>query len=102
RSLHHRTLPSFPTRRSSDLTAGRTARWWPPRPRILSITQTCEAPVIQANKGQVGLRRIQCFLCAGQRLSEGLARPQKRRLGVQRSEEHTSELQSRGHLVCRL
>src|SRR5439155_27256725 len=25
-----------------------------------------------------------------------------RRLGVRRSEEHTSELQSRGHLVCRL
>src|SRR5690625_5644994 len=24
------------------------------------------------------------------------------RLGTQRSEEHTSELQSRGHLVCRL
>src|SRR5690625_5818069 len=28
----------------------------------------------------------------------GLAKPQKN----QRSEEHTSELQSRGHLVCRL
>src|SRR5690625_6186763 len=26
----------------------------------------------------------------------------KKRKGAQRSEEHTSELQSRGHLVCRL
>src|SRR5439155_6395645 len=31
-----------------------------------------------------------------------LMRADAERRGVQRSEEHTSELQSRGHLVCRL
>src|SRR5437660_2851726 len=31
-----------------------------------------------------------------------LYRAQPRRQGQRRSEEHTSELQSRGHLVCRL
>src|SRR5207253_9785309 len=30
----------------------------------------------------------------------GIARPAHKMFGVQRSEEHTSELQSRGHLVC--
>src|SRR5439155_27130238 len=36
-------------------------------------------------------------------LGEKLAGPAKARLDlVERSEEHTSELQSRGHLVCRL
>src|SRR5439155_13128973 len=30
------------------------------------------------------------------------AREPSRKVGEQRSEEHTSELQSRGHLVCRL
>src|SRR3989442_9836312 len=30
------------------------------------------------------------------------ARPQRRAIGTRRSEEHTSELQSRPHLVCRL
>src|SRR5437870_8765044 len=33
------------------------------------------------------------------KLAEGAGRPEKNAL---RSEEHTSELQSRGHLVCRL
>src|SRR5690625_7982553 len=75
-------LLSFPTRRSSDL-----------RPA--------------AGTGGVGAER-----CAqgGHRLGTdarevppdrgrpGAARPGERR----RSEEHTSELQSRGHLVCRL
>src|SRR5437660_8037195 len=41
--------------------------------------------------------------CSGRRLDE-LARPRARRRlrALPRSEEHTSELQSRGHLVCRL
>src|SRR5690625_5514171 len=35
-------------------------------------------------------------------LDEGVALPNGLELGAMRSEEHTSELQSRGHLVCRL
>src|SRR5436305_8907978 len=40
----------------------------------------------------------------GQRLNQRrvLHRQRRRHLVVQRSEEHTSELQSRPHLVCRL
>src|SRR5205814_8584163 len=69
----HRTLHSFPTRRSSDLEPG--------------LAGTVEE----------------------QRVVEG---PQERRCGIRRvrnggrsavrSEEHTSELQSLRHLVCRL
>src|SRR5207253_7462809 len=35
-------------------------------------------------------------------LGSPLSRPRKVELAGSRSEEHTSELQSRGHLVCRL
>src|SRR5437870_9804277 len=71
-----RFLHSFPTRRSSDLVPlGRVDTHLEERPG----TQFC-----------ISLR-------AGQ--SVGL-HDQGRRAG--RSEEHTSELQSRGHLVCRL
>src|SRR5690625_5320962 len=68
RFVDHGVLPSFPTRRSSDLDNHHPA-------------------------GN-GSRR--------QRPS-GAGRPAGIRLDLyNRSEEHTSELQSRGHLVCRL
>src|SRR5207253_8426222 len=71
---HLRDLHSFPTRRSSDLrrTPGRRSRA-ACRP---GRTRACPSPP-----------RVQA------------ARPPR---GDPRSEEHTSELQSRGHLVCRL
>src|SRR5437667_11167055 len=72
RSAHHRDLPSFPTRRSSDL-----------------------KPV--PDSGTVGNCRAECARCAR-------AEPRTRRAhsARQRSEEHTSELQSHHDLVCRL
>src|SRR5206468_11748423 len=65
----HPDLHSFPTRRSSDLTAirSRTIAWT--KPRLLITVAT----TVSSNLGF-----------------------------VQRSEEHTSELQSRSDLVCRL
>src|SRR5207244_10977991 len=75
-----RPLPPFPTRRSSDLLAttrasGPTrARAWPWRSRRPGSRSS--------SRGPPSLRRA------------GRARP--------RSEEHTSELQSPDHLVCRL
>src|SRR5690625_6754042 len=57
-----RDLPSFPTRRSSDLVRG--------------LTLTCH-------------RAVDAMVEPSNRLEA-------------RSEEHTSELQSRGHVVCRL
>src|ERR1039457_1142253 len=47
------------------------------------------------------LFRSEVVLCRGKTLLSGLA-PPKGRLGVVRSEEHTSELQSPCNLVCRL
>src|SRR5690625_6269165 len=73
---------SFPTRRSSDLSSigcspTRSMMCWPP-------------PQFRRAKAPRGIRMW--FL-----------RPFGRAAGVPgRSEEHTSELQSRGHLVCRL
>src|SRR5690606_40827190 len=88
----HRDLHSFPTRRSSDLVPWQPmsvrprclhcaspfpATWWP------ATTRRCEletfADVVRARAGDPA---------AG--------------LLFERSEEHTSELQSRENLVCRL
>src|SRR5439155_3319543 len=79
-----RALHSFPTRRSSDLRGG-------------------------------GIRALADPACAGLECSSGFghggellqgyesSRKSSRELSsYERSEEHTSELQSRGHLVCRL
>src|SRR5437870_13503119 len=70
----HRDLHSFPTRRSSDL----PARTSPPR----SCSHRPEITL-----GRFVKRRRQAGWSARTAC---------------RSEEHTSELQSRGHLVCRL
>src|SRR5439155_22890081 len=100
--VHTPLLPSFPTRRSSDLAseaaddrqrlllrqeplAARAARPRgdpPPDDRALSTPHQREGRTLPPDDGQgVGLRG---------------------RLPLpSRSEEHTSELQSRGHLVCR-
>src|SRR5690625_6338104 len=70
----HRALPSFPTRRSSDL----------------GITHVLSSSLkaLSADPNVDGVFLIQGALDVG--------------VGGERSEEHTSELQSRGHLVCRL
>src|SRR5690606_42044626 len=79
----HRDLPSFPTRRSSDLDARRR----------------------QAGQGLGGDRAAGGQQrCAG---GQGLAGahhvvPRSQLRDQDRSEEHTSELQSRENLVCRL
>src|SRR5690606_41420601 len=95
---HHPPLLPFPTRRSSDL-----------------AHQAHHLGPLQAAFGQAGqVRRNASAGCLGQRLlPEWFFHGAKRivmaaaphhlevRLG-QRSEEHTSELQSRENLVCRL
>src|SRR5206468_10009581 len=95
-------LPSFPTRRSSDLRLGRRARRHPSKPRNLVPTsargarQACPArmaagahlrntqggSVIRIKRAHVLVAAVAVALC------------------VPRSEEHTSELQSRSDLVC--
>src|SRR5439155_26290704 len=72
----HRYLHSFPTRRSSDLEAFHGERGaGDPQRKALEVLHAVELAGVKA--------------------------PRRHR-GAQRSEEHTSELQSRGHLVCRL
>src|SRR5262245_63132078 len=73
----HRDLPSFPTRRSSDL-AVRPAR-------------SGRRPVANDPAGRARVCR-----------PRAAARLVRRRPCAVRSEEHTSELQSLRHLVCRL
>src|SRR5207244_12980319 len=75
RHCAHRTLHSFPTRRSSDL-----YRW----------TRSTVPPRSRA-------KRVCCSWSARRSRST-----RSRADHEQRSEEHTSELQSPDHLVCRL
>src|SRR5699024_11331906 len=99
--LHH-SLPSFPTRRSSDLATGPKFLRYMLQLR-LSIHNwrdpTCWF-LYQKRLIVVVARRIKS-VCGGMRarnryfLRIGLS-------GITRSEEHTSELQSRFELVCRL
>src|SRR5690625_6407890 len=74
---------SFPTRRSSDLAADEQV-----------------IPARLKNFLSAGVNRIPLL---GNLVRFHYVRTQQRGGGKQqRSEEHTSELQSRGHLVCRL
>src|SRR5690625_5953196 len=79
-SAPHRYLHSFPTRRSSDLV---------------------DIPVPPHNRLNEG-RTQEDRECAQMELCAQAARGLDRQIRPTRSEEHTSELQSRGHLVCRL
>src|SRR5207253_11000635 len=84
----HGLLHSFPTRRSSDLKGLRVER----RHRLCpAVRGFCRAV-----RGFSGLHRSQHDM----RPPQGAVH--KRTDSLHRSEEHTSELQSRGHLVCRL
>src|SRR5690606_42089888 len=84
----HPRLPSFPTRRSSDL-----AELAPGKLELLAVRPEAEAERVAV----LGDQRIEKRL-----RGLGLHRPHALDDGVVRSEEHTSELQSRENLVCRL
>src|SRR5438552_10653100 len=95
----HQDLHSFPTRRSSDLSNARAAAaGLDPRVALLWKQQMEGQPVIRVAAGPQP---------SSVSLSDGTAdrqpHPQAIALGrEERSEEHTSELQSPDHLVCRL
>src|SRR5687768_18581681 len=72
-----RHLHSFPTRRSSDLVDGSVAQLWKPVSRLGGLRARYGTAFVTGNH---------------EYYSDDLAR----------SEEHTSELQSRLHVVCRL
>src|SRR5437762_7490313 len=83
---HHRDLHSFPTRRSSDLAAGRKQGQQGQR------SLSCERDAAWAVHGEL-------LVCSRSPTNTAFDR---RALERKRSEEHTSELQSPMYLVCRL
>src|SRR5687768_17986199 len=87
-SGNHRDLHSFPTRRSSDLSAQNG-----PIPSLRS-TAFSSGPT-KPNNGHWS-----CDLAPAERYVCRIVLKEK--AADARSEEHTSELQSRLHLVCRL
>src|SRR5690606_40981225 len=93
---HPPLLHSFPTRRSSDLTVSsalpRNATCLRPRSRTSATSRSC-APATTTRLG----RRSPC-----RTTGPSPARSSPTAPTAARSEEHTSELQSRENLVCRL
>src|SRR5207249_8477240 len=96
----HRALPPFPTRRSSDLTPSltspiRSSKLPPPgapaisfrHPPIVRMTNTYIAGALPVGRSPI---------------AAAVSRECSRHTRIPRSEEHTSELQSRFDLVCRL
>src|SRR5687768_17823857 len=80
RYVYHQDLHSFPTRRSSDLTSA---------PRSTSVSISTAVCTVMCSDPMIFAPRNGCFPLYSARIAI-------------RSEEHTSELQSRLHLVCRL
>src|SRR5690349_23633823 len=90
RARHHRDLRSFPTRRSSDLV--------PRSAQSVSTASRRSAPERSASERSTRSIRQPRSEASARRAS---ASEQPSTVNV-RSEEHTSELQSRRDLVCRL
>src|SRR5690606_39375360 len=87
-TAHHQHLSSFPTRRSSDL-----HRHEPPHPTRLRRPRPCRRrSERRRGRERAGRDRSVRMRCTSRRQPSA----------PRRSEEHTSELQSRENLVCRL
>src|SRR5207247_11449115 len=100
--VHHSDLPSFPTRRSSDLSEAEH-----PSPVSAATTAALLAAVVADAMPEGPLPKTRCGRstrtyrhAVEQRLRR--SRPGRVVVLCERSEEHTSELQSRVDLVCRL
>src|SRR5690606_41856947 len=93
----HPDLRSFPTRRSSDLAVA-----WNGLPRA-SRPEGCGVRARCRKVGSIGLARaILAVRPAPSRIRDMKFLCPSCSAKYQRSEEHTSELQSRENLVCRL
>src|SRR5439155_8781192 len=108
----HGDLHSFPTRRSSDLEVPGAVQFeqWKDEWRAKLMPRIRDSLVKQMDDGRrIGdfetvERHAQLLLELDPLSEDGVRGVMEARawVGDRRSEEHTSELQSRGHLVCRL
>src|SRR5207253_10161664 len=89
-SVHLSVLISFPTRRSSDLSLHTSPG---SHPQSHAATESGPQRTL-AGSSYLSPRAPQS--------GHPSAELEERGMMIRRSEEHTSELQSRGHLVCRL
>src|SRR5207253_10268506 len=96
---HHLHLHSFPTRRSSDLDAN--GRRHAGIIRIGCVVDSSAPSKLDFAAGSAA-RGVMPFVMNDQSLRVPLPNLIFISYNLRRSEEHTSELQSRGHLVCRL
>src|SRR2546430_12408943 len=71
----------------------------PPRSTLFPYTTLFRSPYRKITDWDRGSPLLCSF---SQTLESVIARPQRGRSNLQRSEEHTSELQSQSNLVCRL
>src|SRR5690606_41233486 len=88
-SIHLRDLHAFPTRRSSDLALGAAGT------AAGAASMAGSAVMSGAQNISGGASAIKAAIQKAQGSADGGS-------GMPRSEEHTSELQSRENLVCRL
>src|SRR5207253_7220619 len=95
-SVDFRCSPSFPTRRSSDLLVLATPGIPDSRVALSGRIEGDDSAVASKTSGRIAEIRFREGDSVNTTNRCALARSRLR------SEEHTSELQSRGHLVCRL
>src|SRR5690606_41784122 len=99
---YHRALHSFPTRRSSDLFAFLKAEW----PEVHEATVRAESLATSDPRGACfyARRAVELAVQWMYKHDGELHLPYSDNLSAlihERSEEHTSELQSRENIVCR-
>src|SRR5690606_41909590 len=96
----HRDLHSFPTRRSSDLYNLNSANT---NDSLQAIAQEM-APKLSAHSDEINLnaKLFQRVKFVYDNQNKFALDAEDKKLLEERSEEHTSELQSRENLVCRL
>src|SRR5690625_7114109 len=94
--MPHLALPPFPTRRSSDLRLAGLG----PEPLSGHYTPQYLYTMARGRRAPVKAFLMDARVVVG--AGNIYATEALFMAGIHRSEEHTSELQSRGHLVCRL
>src|SRR5690606_42098899 len=93
---------SFPTRRSSDLEAEAKDYLVSVRERFLNPFLKHRISDIASNHEEKKQRRFAPIIARAKELGLNLEQRRLNQALSSRSEEHTSELQSRENLVCRL